>query len=143
MSGWALTQTNVTKGTIVHVGGGNGYSIGVGTGMDVTDNYVVVLFPGKRWVYTSTTVSSGWHLFTLALAPDGTPNIYLDGTPVGTYPGVAATTPTSQISIGRNLGDEPGGQADRTFNSSVDDGRNYHRMLSTTEIQNLYTAGAQ
>jgi prepilin-type N-terminal cleavage/methylation domain-containing protein len=141
MSGWGLVQPGVTKGTIVHVGGGDGYSIGIGSNLNTTDNVVVGLFPGVRWVATTSTVTAGWHLFTMALDLNGTPTIYLDGVSLGTYGGIAASKPTAQISLGRNLGDEPVSQADRSYNSSIDDVRVYNRMLSTTEILALYNTG--
>lgn len=143
MSGWALIQPGVTKGTIVHVGAGNGYSIGVGTSLSALDNGVTVLFPNKRWVLTGATVTAGWHLFTLTLAADSTPSVYLDGTKIGAYAGVAPSTPTAQISIGRNIGDEGANQAERSFNSSIDDVRIYSRALSTAEVSTLYSQGAQ
>jgi prepilin-type N-terminal cleavage/methylation domain-containing protein len=143
MSGWGLIQPGVTKGTIVHIGAGNGYSIGMGTGLNSTDNTVTALFPGKRWILTGSSVSAGWHLFTLVLAADSTPSVYVDGVKIGSYSGTNPSTPTAQLSIGRNTGDEGASQAERTFNSSIDDVRIYSRALSTTEIQSLYSAGAQ
>jgi prepilin-type N-terminal cleavage/methylation domain-containing protein len=143
MSGWGLIQPGVTKGTIAHVGGNNGYSIGVGNNLTSLDNTVTVLFPQRRWVLTGATITAGWHLFTLTLAADSTPSIYLDGTKIGTYAGTAPSTPTAQISIGRNIGDEGANQAERSFNSSIDDVRIYNRALSTAEVSTLYTQGAQ
>lgn len=143
MSGWGLIQPGVTKGTIVHIGAGNGYSIGMGTGLTSTDNSVTALFPGRRWILTGSPVTAGWHLFTLVLAADSTPSVYLDGVKIGTYSGVNPSTPTAQLSIGRNTGDEGASQAERSFNSSVDDVRIYTRALSTSEVLSLYSAGAQ
>lgn len=143
MSGWALIQPGVTKGTIVHVGAGNGFSIGMGTGLTSTDNSVTGLFPGRRWVLTGAPVTAGWHLFTLTLAADSTPSIYLDSVKLGTYTGVAPTAPTAQISIGRNIGDEGASQAERSFNGSIDDVRIYNRALSAGEVATLHSQGAQ
>ncbi len=143
MSAWGFVQAGVTKGTLVHVGTNNGYSIGVGSGFNSTDGRLTVLFPQRRWVYTSTTVTSGWHLFTVTLAADSTPTVYLDGVSMGTYTGLAPTTPTAQISIGRNIGDEGANQAERTFNNSIDDVRLYNRALTGAEILALYNQGAQ
>lgn len=143
MSGWALVQPGVTKGTIAHIGAGNGYSIGVGTNLASLDNSVTVLFPNRRWVHTGATITAGWHLFTLVLAADSTPSIYLDNVRLGTYAGTAPSAPTAQISIGRNIGDEGANQAERSFNGSIDDVRIYNRALSATEIATLHSQGAK
>lgn len=143
ISGWALIQSGVTKGTIAHVGAGNGYSIGVGTGLNSLDARVVALFPGVRWIISSTAATTGWHLFTLVLDASGTPTLYLDGVSAGSYVGSRANIPTAQISMGRNIGDEGASQAERSFNSSLDDIRVYSRALPQSEIQSLYSAGAK
>ena len=143
MSGWALINPGVTKGTIVHIGSNNGYSIGMGTGLTSTDNRVTGLFPQRRWVTTGVAVTAGWHLFTVTLAADSTPSVYLDSTKLGTYTGTAPIAPTSQISIGRNIGDEGASQAERSFNGSIDDVRIYNRALSAAEVSTLYSQGAQ
>jgi len=143
LSGWALIQPSVSKGTIAHVGGNNGYSIGVGTNLTSTDSTVTILFSQKRWVMTGATMTAGWHHITLTLASDSTPTIYLDGTKINSYVGAAPAAPTAQISIGRNIGDEGASQAERTFNGSIDDVRLYNRALSASEVATLYTQGAQ
>lgn len=143
LSGWALIQPGVSKGTIAHIGANNGYSIGVGTNLTSTDNSVTILFPQKRWVLTGATMAAGWHHITLTLANDSTPTIYLDGAKINSYVGTAPAAPSAQISIGRNIGDEGANQAERSFNGSIDDVRLYSRALSVSEVATLYSQGAQ
>lgn len=143
INAWALVVAGATKGTIFHIGAGNGYSIGLGTGLSSANGTVTGLFPGKRWLDTSTVASAGWHMVSLVLDEASVPSLYLDGTLIGRYTGVAPSTATNAFSIGRNTGDEGSPVTVRRFNSSIDDVRLFGRALSATELQALYAAGAR
>jgi prepilin-type N-terminal cleavage/methylation domain-containing protein len=143
MNAWAFVVTGTTKGTIFHVGAGNGYSIGLGTSLSSTNGTVTGLFPGIRWLDTSTVAPAGWRMLTLVLDTASVPSMYLDGVLVGRYVGAVPSTATNGFSIGRNTGDEGSPVTIRRFNSSIDDVRLFSRALSVTELQALYAAGAQ
>lgn len=143
VNAWAYVVTGTTKGTIFHLGAGNGYSIGLGSGFTSTNSAITGLFPGRRWLDTITAAPAGWRMFSLVLDAASVPSLYLDGALVGRYLGVEPSVATDAFSIGRNTGDEGIPVTTRRFNSSIDDVRLYGRALSATELQALFAAGAQ
>lgn len=143
INAWAFVVAGTTKGTIFHLGAGNGYSIGLGSGFTATNSAVTGLFPGRRWLDTITAAPAGWRMFSLVLDGASIPSLYLDGTFVGRYVGVEPSAASDAFSIGRNTGDEGTPVTIRRFNNSIDDVRLFGRTLSATELQALYVAGAQ
>lgn len=142
VTGWANIVSGTTKGTIIHIGGNNGYSLGIGDNLNATNGRLVGLFPQRRWIHSSAFTTAGWHHFAMTLDATSTPRFYIDGVDVGQVLGVAPLTISNSFSIGRNVGDE-GAAGERIFNSAIDDARVYGRALSTAEIAALYAAGAQ
>lgn len=143
VNAWVFVVSGSTKGTVFHIGGGNGYSIGLGTLLSSTNAALTGLFPGVRWLDTSTIVSAGWHTVSLTLDGAAVPSLYLDGVFVARLPGSSPLTAANAFSIGRNTGDEGSPVTARRFNGSIDDVRLYSRALSTAELRALYIAGAQ
>lgn len=144
ITAWAYVQNGTTKGTIAHVGLGDGYSIGVGDGFNSTNARFVGLFPAKRWIITPTIISTGWHLFSIVLDSSSIPRLFLDNTDLGQFSGTNPFSPSNQMSIGRNTGDEGSGSgSERIYNNTIDDVRIYNYVLSLTEISTLYSTGAQ
>jgi hypothetical protein len=123
-------------------GGGNGYSIGIGSGsfdtFDSNGNNVAVLFPGVRWIATTTQYSAGWQMVTFILNASSVVSGYLNTTPITFPTGRNPITPTSNFYIGRNLGDEPFGA--RAANCSVSNCFFYNRALTAAEIQQNFNA---
>lgn len=143
INAWAFMVSGTTKGTIFHIGAGNGYSLGIGSSLTSVNGSITGLFPGTRWVDTSTIIPSGWHMLSLVLDGGSVPSLYIDGVLVGRYPGAAPSAASNGFSIGRNTGDEGTSATSRRFNSSIDDVRLFGRALSASELQAMYAAGAQ
>ncbi len=141
LTAWAYVNAGTTKGTIAHVGLGNGYSIGIGDGFNSTNNRYTGLFPGRRWITSSFYPTTGWHLFSIVLDSSSTPRLFVDNNDLGQFSGTNPLDTSNQISIGRNTGDE--GTGNRIYNGAIDDVRLFKRALSAAEIAALYAAGAQ
>ena len=120
-------------------GGGNGYAIGIGSvNFDNNGNNVTALFPGVRWITTTTQYSAGWQMVTFILNASSVVSGYLNTTPITFPTGSNPVTPTSNFYIGRNLGDEPAGA--RAANCSVSNCFFYNRALSAAEILQNFNA---
>jgi hypothetical protein len=85
---------------------------------------------------TATTINDGkWHhvVFTTSASAQ---TIYLDGAQSGTAT-ETLSAPNSVVRIGRQQGGSTG-----YFNGSMDDARVYNRVLSASEVKQLYNLGA-
>jgi len=138
---WANISTTSNRGAFVKVGGGsNGYSIGVGLNdFDNLGNEIIGLFPGIRWIDTNTTYGTGWKMATLVIGATSIPTIYVNASLIGSYSGLAPTTPTANVYVGRNVGDELVGTP-RTFSGNIANVQIYNRVLSADEITKNYNA---
>jgi hypothetical protein len=136
---WVYISTTSKKGAFVKVGGGvNGYAIGVGTNnYDGLGNEILGLFSGVRWIDTNTTYGTGWKMATLVIGATSIPTIYVNASLIGSYTGTNPITPTANVFIGRNVGDET---TPRAFNGNIANIQIYNRALSATEILQNYNA---
>ena len=88
--------------------------------------------------YGSTVNDGLWHHVVLTLNSNtNLANVYLDGTLDFTadISGVGSTSNTASLSIGNRNGTKV------SFDGKIDDTRIYNRVLTTIEIQTLYTEG--
>lgn len=137
---WVKITSTSMKGAFVKIGGGgNGYSIGVGLNtMDSAGNELIGLFPNVRWIDTNTALGTGWKMVNLVLNATSVPSIYLNGVLLGSYSGTNPLTPTTGVSIGRNIGDESAPPSARAFGGNIANVIIYNRALSATEIYTNY-----
>lgn len=137
---WVNIATTSNKGAFVKVGGGaNGYAIGVGlNNFDALGNEILGLFPGIRWIEANTNWGTGWKMATLTLNSSSVPSFYNGTTSIGSFAGTSPASPTANVYIGRNVGDEPSGA--RAFNGQIAIVQIYNRVLSATEITQNYNA---
>lgn len=134
---------NVTlskKGAFFRNGGGStGYAIGQGsTTFDGNGDNIIGLFPGRRWIATSSAYSAGWQLVTFILDSSSVVSGYLNTTPITFPTGVTPNTPTSNFYLGRNVGDEPSGV--RAMTGSIAQFMFYNRVLSAAEVTQNFNA---
>jgi len=114
---------------------------GLGIGSATYDNSApgskqVGLFEGVRWIDMGASSGAGWHFLCLVISNTGVPSLYRDGVLVGTYSGTNTIAPAGNITY-------VGGQAGLTrfVTGSIDDLRIYNRILTGSEITQLYTIG--
>jgi hypothetical protein len=135
-----VNVTLARKGAFFRNGNGaNGYAIGIGsTTFDANGNNIIVLLPGVRWSATTTSWNSGWQMVTFILNASsvisGYKNLESITFPTGTNP----IAPTSNLYLGRNVGDEPSGA--RAANCGIGVFMFYNRVLSLQEITQNYDA---
>lgn len=136
MACWIYNPISPNKGAFIKIGNSDGYAIGIGNGSyNVSGSNLILLYENRRWIPTAATIPTGWHHVAVTIDSNSTPSAYLDGVLVGVYPGVGALAPTVPTSVG--------GYGVRYFNGYIDDVRVYNRALAGTEIQAIYSAGAQ
>lgn len=136
---WAYSSTASNKGLFIHVGT-TGYGIGMGnTTTDTVGTKIVMIFNGIRWIPTPTNFGTGWHHVVMVVSSSGVPTAYLDGSSIGSFPGANSATPGGSITT---IGSVSGSTANN-FTGGIDDVRLYNRALQATEIQTLYSNGAQ
>lgn len=136
---WVNSATASNSGQFIKIGNNQGWGVGIGNSTNFDNanagTKIVGLFDNVRWFPTATDLGTGWQHIVMTLDYNGIPSIYRNGVLVGTYSGNVAYVPSGGITIG--------GVSGRWFNGSIDDVRIYNRMLSTTEITNLYNRGAK
>ncbi len=141
MSTWVNNPTATNSGAFFKIGD-NGYGIGIGnTSFDNSNpgTKLIALYEGVRWIVTSKDLGTGWHHVALVVDASGVPSVYEDGVLIGQYAGANALAPASNSGSYIAAGSATG----RMFKGSIDDVRVYNRPLSATEVQTLYTNGAQ
>jgi len=117
----------------------NGYSIGIGsTTFDGNGNNIIALFPGIRWIATTTQYLSGWQMVTFILNQSSVVSGYLNTTPIVFPTGTNPITPTSNFYLGRNIGDEPTGI--RAAQCSISNCLFYNRALTASEVLQNFNA---
>jgi hypothetical protein len=116
--------------------GGNGYGLALNNEND-SSGLVRVLYGGVVWFNNKKYVTdSNWHHVLLVIAADAHPILYLDGALVFTGSSYQINTPTVEADIGRdNFGNSS------YFYGSLDEVAMWTRMLSATEVQQLYQRG--
>jgi hypothetical protein len=117
--GWlfSLDNFNTTAGLVF------GYGTGTGTNYPYSTANVITL---NKWQHVVATYDNSTSL-----------KYYVDGVEVSPAVGVTGslTTSTSNFYIGRN------NTGTRPFDGKIDDVRVYNRVLSATEVQQLYNMG--
>jgi hypothetical protein len=140
MMGFVNVTLN-TKGAFFRNGNGgsNGYAIGIGnTTMDNNGSNIIALFPGLRWIATTTAYSSGWQMITFILNASSVVSGYLNVTPITFPTGINPGAPTTNFYLGRNVGDEPSGV--RAGTVGIGNFMFYNRALTPQEVQQNYNA---
>ena len=139
MTGFVYVNLGTNGAFFRNGNAGNGYSIGIGnTTFDNTGNKIIALFPGIRWVVSTSSYNSGWQMITFILNASSVVSGYLNTTPITFPTGTNPNTPTSNFYLGRNVGDEPSGA--RAANCKIGNFMFYNRALSSTEILQNYNA---
>lgn len=114
------------------------YRGGTGTGL----NYNVIDGAGNSMSNMSYAglVLNQWKLYTVTVTAGGLATIYINGSSMATASGFADPTNVTRTSnfIGRS-----NWSSDSYYAGSMDDLRMYNRALSASEVQQLYTQGAQ
>jgi hypothetical protein len=119
--------------------GGNGYAIGIGSGtFDSNGNNLLMLFPGIRWIASSSAYSSGWQMITMTLNASSVPTAFINTTQIFQSSGTAPAIPTTSFYLGRNVGDEPAGI--RAANCGIGAFMFYSKVLSLEEISQNFNA---
>lgn len=134
---WVYTNSSSTSGQFIKVGDSAGFAIGVGgSNFDNTTpgGKIIALFEGVRWIDTGVTLGTGWHHLVLVLNNTGVPLVYRDGVLVGTFAGANTQIPNAN-------GTAIGGRDGRWTNSAIDDVRIYGRVLTASEIFQIYGMG--
>jgi prepilin-type N-terminal cleavage/methylation domain-containing protein len=147
MSAWMkTTSTGQQRIFSKEVWGGGGYAL-----MSWEGNYAAIVgSPGYvapyEWIYIgSIPVKDGnWHLITVTMDRDGYAKLYVDGVQDGVGLDISANASNN---INNNLDLLVGDSVAHTekFNGGLDDIRIYNRILSSSEITQLYngTAGTE
>lgn len=139
MTGFVNVTLNKKGPFFKNGGGANGYAIGIGnTNFDDNGNNVIALFPGVRWVPTSTSWNSGWQMVTFILDASSVISGYKNLEPITFPTGLAPATPTSNLYLGRNVGDEP--SLVRATNCGIAMFMLYNKVLSLAELTQNFNA---
>jgi hypothetical protein len=139
MTGFVNVVLNRKGAYFRNGGGGNGYAIGIGnTDFDGNGNNMVALFPGIRWLATTTAYTAGWQMVTFILNSSSVASGYINTTPITFPAGNNPVAPTSNLYLGRNVGDEPLGA--RAANCNIANFMFYNRVLSAAEVLQNYNA---
>lgn len=126
-------------------GVGTGVGIGYGKGpnsiFDADGTELGILYEAQRWIPT------GWHFpgpgiyhITLRIDAAGTPEVAVNGAPIGSFPGTAPYDPAGPFGLGANV--LPGG---RQFTSGgvLDEVAVYDRVVPDAELVAHYLAGIE
>lgn len=138
---WVYVPTTSEKGCFFHNGTDdlNGYSIGVGTGsgsgQDGVGNVLVGAAAGLLWHPYGINIGTGWH-FVGVIRNAGVETGYVDGTAGPTTWSDAPAAPTGFVTVGADSSPA------RYWDGKVDEIGFWNKVLSSTEISNLYNAGA-
>lgn len=140
------SKTNITMEGVIYVNLGTigtylsngddagGYCIGIGQYFNTTDNQVVALFGGVRWILTGVYYQyTGYHHIVMTLDEYSTVSIYINGTLIGTNSGTAP----NNISAGTGfcIGSQWG---IRYSNMKCEISKFYNKTLTIQEIQQNY-----
>ena len=129
---WVYLGTTSAKGSFMGVGASsNGWSFGVGGNgnIDNVGNEIVAIFPGNRYIGTSTNYGTGWKFATFVLGTASLPSFYLGSTSIGSYSGSNPSTPTTEAAVGAKSSNS------RFFGGKIAQAIAYNRALSATDIQ--------
>lgn len=140
LAGRAFNEHIVSKGDLWV--GGDDYVLWVGAGDYGYDGRVLLQYrdPGHNLISTSRVDDNGWHLIvvTQSGACAGCSKLYIDGILEDTQDGVALVPGLEPFIIG---GTYSGGQF-YPFKGAIDELAVFHRALTDTEVQSLFSAGS-
>jgi hypothetical protein len=101
-----------------------------GTGVGTNE---IVSVEGSRNI-----IDNAWHHIVATYDRDGLLRLYTDGTLDGTPASISTVTGTISNAIALQIAARPTGNR---FSGSIDEFRIYNRVLSATEVKNIYNAG--
>jgi hypothetical protein len=137
---WARYPSLSSHGTFIHIGSGNGYSLGIGnTTYGTAGNQLLILYDYVRWIPTGYYIQPGaWHFYTLVLN-SGQPTLYVDGEEVFWNTGNSPSTPSPYFAIGNDNGGTSG--TTRFYQGRIADVAIYNTDLTQAQIQTIFNAG--
>lgn len=137
---WVYLPDTLRSGPFITVGaGGNGYSLGVGSGTFATaGNHLIGLYEPNRWIDSGFDIGTGWHHVAMTIDGTGTAGFYIDGAHAVSKPG---TVPVAGIGTMVTLGGYTVTGTNRYFNGTLDEPAIYSSVLSASRIQQHYNTG--